>query len=100
MIAYKLFRQRKDGTLGSLFIGARARLPLDKWMSSECLPTKGFAVREGWHCCFTPNAPHLSTKGRVWAKVDIKEYDTLERPESQGGAWALAKQMKILEIIT
>jgi len=47
MIAYKLFRQRKDGTLGSLFINKRNIIPVNKWLNAESFPTKGYAVRPG-----------------------------------------------------
>lgn len=99
MIAYKLMKQRKDGSLGSLFIGAAARLPLDTWMESECIPKKGFALRQGWHCCIKPVAPHLSKEGRVWVKVEVKDTTKFPRPESQGGTWILADQMRIIEVI-
>jgi hypothetical protein len=89
----------KDGSLSSLFIGKRNRLPLGKWLKAECLPTKGFAVRPGWHCTREPIAPHLSTKDRVWVKVEIKNYTELRRPISQGGVWYLADKMKILEVV-
>lgn len=89
----------KDGSLSSLFIGKRNRLPIGKWLKAECLPTKGFAIRPGWHCTKEPIAPHLSTKGRVWVKVEIKEYTELLRPENQGGLWYLAKRMRILEVV-
>lgn len=89
----------KDGSLSSLFIGKRNRLPIGKWLKAECLPTKGFAIRAGWHCTKEPIAPHLSTKGRVWVKVEIKEYTELLRPENQGGLWYLAKRMRILGVV-
>lgn len=97
MIAYKLFRQRADGSLGSLFIDARARLPVGKWIRAQENPTKGFALRKGWHCLPKPEAPHLSEKGRQWWKVDVKGVETLTRPHAQGCIWYIAKQMKILE---
>lgn len=93
--AYKLVRQRKDGSLGPLFINARQRLEFDKWLKAGCYPTKGFAVRPGWHCCSKPEAPHLSPKGRVWIKVKIKDYEEHKRPEAQGGLWYVANYMKV-----
>lgn len=96
MIAYKLFRVRKDGSIGSLFINARARLPIGKWMKGRNYPTKGFAVRPGWHATGQPKAPHLSMKGRAWFEVEVKNYKKLVRPESQGGVWYLAKDMRII----
>lgn len=59
MIAYKLMKQRKNGTLGSLFINAKESYTINEWLNAEFIPTKGFAERFGWYCCFTPNDPHL-----------------------------------------
>ena len=102
-IAYKLFKLRKDGSLGPLFINAKLRVPTQEWMPAEDHPTKGFAHRPGWHCCFYPVAPHLKTKvagqNRVWAKVEIEGIKTYDRPESQGGAWVLADRLKVLGVL-
>lgn len=74
------------------------------WLESECHPTKGFAVRQGWHCCFNPIAPHLkkelkSGEKRVWVKCIAEGCTTYNRPESQGGAWVLAERLKVIEVI-
>lgn len=97
--AYKLFKVRKDGSIGSLFIGARAKLPTGEWLQAETLPTKGFAVRHGWHGCAEPVAPHLGTKGRQWFKVLFDGITEHIRPENQGGRWYTAERMMILEPI-
>ena len=103
MIAYKLLRQRKDGTLGPLFINASQRVPVGEWLEAENHPTRGFAQRQGWHCTLTPNAPHLKLepKGstRVWAMVDVEDFEEYDRPESQGGTWVLAQRMKVIKTI-
>jgi len=99
MQAYKLFRQRKDGSIGPLFINARQRIELNTWLPAEAHRTKGYAYRPGWHCCLRPEAPHLSEKGRVWCLVEIEDYTTYARPESQGGTWVLANHMKVLEVL-
>lgn len=44
MIAYKLFRVRKDCSIGSLFVNRCARLGLNEWMKAEPRRTKGFAI--------------------------------------------------------
>lgn len=103
--AYKLFKIRKNGTLGPLFINASQVVPVGKWLPAESHPTKGFAFRPGWHCCFTPNAPHLKMdpKGgcrRVWCEVEVRGTTTYKRPESQGGSWILAEEMKVVKIIS
>lgn len=97
MDAYKLVRKRRDGTLGSLFIKRKAVLPVGTWLEAEDVPTTGYAHRPGWHCCADKHAPHLSKKGRVWVRVQIKDYDTHIRPAAQGGKWFTAQQMKILK---
>lgn len=96
MKAYKLFRSMKDGSISPLFINKKQRLKLDIWYKSECHPTKGFAVRQGWHCTSKPSAPHLSEKGRVWYEVEIEDYEEFKRPESQGGLWYIAHNMKVI----
>jgi len=97
MKAWKLFRVRKDGSIGSLFINRRARLPVGKWMVAEEHPTKGYAFRPGWHACAKPDAPHLSTRGRAWFRVELRGVTTHHRPASQGGVWYTAKQLKIYQ---
>lgn len=94
--AYKLLRLRKDLTLGPLFINRRQVIPFNEWLQAGCYPTKGYAVRPGWHAALKPYAPHLTNKGRVWAAVEVRDYEILERPESQGGLWVLAQQMRVL----
>lgn len=96
MIAYKLFRKLKDGSLAPLFINKKSRIPLNQWLDAEPHLTKGFAFRKGWHCTLEPKAPHLSTKDRVWAEVEIDNYEYYNRPESQGGTWVLAQKMKVI----
>jgi len=99
MKAYKLLRQRKDGTLGPLFINRKQRIPIGEWLEAEDHPTKGYKHRPGWHVTAKPEAPHLTTKGRVWAEVQVKEVRELPRPASQGGMWYLADRMKVVRLI-
>ena len=96
MIAYKLIRKLKDGSLSPLFINKTQRIPIGEWLIAENHPTKGFAVRQGWHCTLEPIAPHLSTKDRVWVMVEIEDFEYYNRPESQGGTWVLAQKMKVI----
>ena len=101
MRAYKLFKKRKDGTLGPLFINAGQVIPVGEWLVAEDHPTKGFAHRPGWHCTMRPEAPHLKlatkTQKRVWCEVEIQgEVKVYDRPESQGGTWVLAEQLKVV----
>lgn len=97
MKAYKLFKKRKDGTLGPLFINARQRVPIGQWLPAGDHPTKGFAHRPGWHCTFEPRAPHLKmTENRVWCLVEVEETTVYNRPESQGGQWVLANRLKVI----
>ena len=94
--AFKLLRLRKNSTLGPLFINRRQVIPVGVWLEAECHPTKGYAVRPGWHVTLSPNAPHLSTRGRVWMRVEVRDFEELKRPLSQGGTWLLAKWMRVL----
>lgn len=76
MRAYKLLRKLSDGKLYPLFIHKTYSTPFNKWMQAECYPTKGFAVRCGWHCCFKPLAPHLSMQ---LANKNQRNYENLNR---------------------
>ena len=102
MIAYKLIRKLKDGTLSPLFINKKSRIPVGEWLEAEYHPTNGFAGRMGWHCTLKPEAPHLEVggigvgKNRVWVEVEIDNYEYYNRPESQGGTWVLAQKMKVI----
>jgi len=97
MIAYKLFRKRKDGTYGPLFINRKQKLTTGVWYQAEDHKTKGYAHRPGWHACAKPEAPHLSKKDRVWCKVEINDLERHQRPESQGGLWFTANVLKIVK---
>lgn len=97
MTAYKLLRKMKDGSLAPLFINKSMRVPVGVWLEAEYHPTNGFKPRKGWHCTLQPHAPHLSMKGRVWAEVEVNDFEYYDRPESQGGTWVLAQRMKIIE---
>jgi hypothetical protein len=104
MICYKLVRKLRDGSLSPLFINKKLRLPFNVWLNSEFHPTRGFAVRQGWHCTLKPIAPHLkeqlaSGEGRVWVKCEVQDYEYFERPEKQGGIWLLAQKIKFLGVL-
>ncbi len=95
--SFKLFKKRKDGSLGSLFCNVRARLPIGEWMEAKPYPNKDLAFRPFWHVMLKKHAPHLSEKGRVWCEVLVEDYETMQRPESQGGTWLLSKKLKIVK---
>lgn len=98
MIAYKLFRDMKDGTIAPLFIDRTFRLPIGNWVDAKLdIHTKGYKFRPGWHCTAQPTAPHLSEKGRSWYEVEIKNYREMNRPSHQGGLWYLASQIKVIK---
>ena len=97
MVAYKLFRLKKNGAITSLYINKTRELPINTWLEAEEIPTKGYSIRKGWHCLSEPIAPHLSTKGRIWMKVEIEDYYEFNRPKSQGGKWFIANKIKILD---
>lgn len=90
MRAYKLLRKLHDGQLYPLFIHKTYPTQFGIWMPAECYPTKGFAIRKGWHCTFRPLSPHLSMRlangeQRVWVECEVEDWTTYNRPESQGG---------------
>lgn len=97
MKAYKLLRKRKNGSLGPLFINKQQVIPVGEWLKAENHPTKGYAVRPGWHCTVKKSAPHLSERNRVWCQVEVEDFTKFIRPESQGGEWVLANKMKIIK---
>ena len=104
MIAYKLMRI-KEGRLYPLFITRNEEILQNTWLEAKFNPTKGFKARYGWHCTFTPYAPHLkevlaSGEKRVWVCIEVEQYVTYKRPESQGGAWILSDKMKVLHIMS
>ena len=99
VVGFKLFNRRKNGTLGPLFINRRQVIQCGEWMDALCIPTKGYFVRPGWHACKEQSAPHLSTKGRVWARVALQDITEHIRPQSQGGVWFTANRMMVMDII-
>ena len=96
MIAYKLFRKRKDGTYGPLFINRKQRLEIGRTYPAEGHPTPGYAYRPYWHATHKPEAPHLTMRGRVWCRVKLGNPSLMKRPDSQGGRWYLADSLRIL----
>lgn len=98
MKVYKLFRV-KNGKLYPLFINRKEEVEIGKWLEAKCYPTKGFAIRTGWHCCYQPIAPHLKMKlangeQRVWVVCEAEDCEEYKRGESQGGTWVLAKKIR------
>ena len=105
MKAYKLVRKAKDGSLHPLFIDKSRPYVIGEQREAEYHPTKGFAPRFGFHCCFKPLAPHLKTElasgeKRVWIECEVEDYETYNRPESQGGEWILANKLMVLRELT
>jgi hypothetical protein len=98
---YKLFRRLSDGQLHPLFINKSMVIPAGVWLLAESHPTKGFAVRPGWHATLSPAAPHLkmrlaSGEQREWVRVLLRGVTFYNRPESQGGTWVLARELKVI----
>lgn len=103
MKAYKLFRI-KNGKLHPLFINRNQEIPLGEWLVAENHPTKGFAIRKGWHCTLKPIAPHLKLnlkngEQRIWVECEVEDVEHYTRPESQGGTWVLAQKLKAIKIM-
>lgn len=97
--AFKIFRVRRDGTLGPLFIGRDIVIKPGVWIKAKAIRTEGFKFRPGWHACPTQNAPHLTLKGRVWAKVELRGVKLHHKPANQGGLWYTAKQLRLVEVL-
>lgn len=100
MRAFKLFRVRKDGSIGPLFINRAQRVPLGEWLPAEDVPTKGFAHRPGWHAGASAGPCHLSERGRVWFEVEIEDYYRFPRPANQGGEWFIAQRMRVVGAVS
>ena len=101
-ITYKLFKRRKDGSIGPLFICQRLRIPLNEWLQAEDHPTKGYARRPGWHSGLSPIAPHLSEKNRVWAECEVEDgrWYPFPRPSHQGATWIISESLKVLRLLS
>lgn len=97
ILGWKLFRKKSDGALTSLFIDRQKHLKSGVWLKAQAHLTEGYAFRPGWHALPVKNAPHLTTKGRVWKRVALKGVHVHRKPKAQGGTWYLATQMKILD---
>lgn len=100
MIAYKVMRLRKNGTLGTLFINRKQVIPLGVWLDYESHETKGFAFRPGWHCMPNPVFPPQLAKhvDRVICEVEVEDFEMYERKFTQG-MWILAKKIKVIRIM-
>jgi hypothetical protein len=96
MIAFKLFRKLKKGQLRPLFIDKKREIITNWWLEAEEVPTKGYAIRKGWHCLPRPEAKHLTENNRVWCVVEILDFEEITRPIHQGGKWYLAQKMKVI----
>lgn len=96
MMAYKLFRVRSNGTIGSLFINKSQIIPVGRQMLALPHKTDGFKYRVGWHCCPWPHMPHLSNRGRKWFVVEIFGVTLLKRSKKQGRKWYIAQRMTVL----
>ena len=102
---YKLVRLKKDGNCYPLFINKTTPFKFGQWVAAEFHPTKGFAERKGYHCCYQPVAPHLKEElktgeKRVWIECLAHHIERYERPESQGGAWCLCQLLYPERILT
>jgi hypothetical protein len=102
-IGYKLFRLRKDGTIGPLFVDKELVIPVGEWIDARNdITPKTLAYRPGWHVLLKPEAPHLKLdlkngEKRQWWQVEFDDYEIINRPECQGGQWALAKKIKVVK---
>ena len=99
---FKLFRLRADGTLGPLFIGARLRVPVGRWVRAQDLPAPSWMTvrrRPGWHATTRPAAPHLSERGRVWCAVSLRGARAVPRPKGLGEVWYVARWLRVDRVL-
>lgn len=106
MKTFKLMRRRRGSDLlYPLFIGKSQGLQLGVWYEAQCLPTKGYALRPGWHSGASPAAPWLLRKDgtlaadRVWCECEIEDYYVFRRPSARGGEWYISKRLCITKIL-
>lgn len=105
-IAWKIFRLRRDGSLGPLFVERDRIIPIGEWLDAtlDIIP-KGLSTRPGWHCASTV-PPHIklgrlaSGEVRVLARVEIRDFELHYRPEAQGGLWFTSRWLKVLEVLS
>jgi hypothetical protein len=93
---------RRDGTLGSLFVDRKSTIPVGRWLYAKLKPTPGLKPRKGFHSLLKPVEPHLKTdlksgERRRWFVCQALDYETIVRPEAQGGTWVVSERLKILE---
>lgn len=95
--AYKLFRVRADGSIGSLLIDTGKRLETGVWYRAEDhRPRWGKTSNPGWHAVMEPNAPHLARKdGRAWYRVDLRGVHPVRKRD--GSIWLRSAEMRIVE---
>ena len=96
IFAFKLFRIRKEGSIGSLFVEPTARHPIGTWIPAKAHSHKKLKFRKGWHALIHPNAPHLSKKNRAWYIVMVDNYEVIDRPKNHGGKWVIAQKLNII----
>ena len=85
MQAYKLFRKRKNGTLGPLFISKTQVIEPNVWLPAKAYRTKRFAFRPGWHCCSKCDAPISRWKGGCGVSLKSKAWKRLSDPLPKAG---------------
>jgi hypothetical protein len=102
---WKLFRLRSDGSFGPLFLDTGDVLPYNEWVEAKdntsLARRKGLKPRPGWHATLSPVAPHLKLElsngeRRIWVPVLLRGVTLYDRPESQGGTWVLAREIRIV----
>jgi hypothetical protein len=107
MKAFKLFRVRRDGSLGPVIINRGQRVPVGKWLKCEDHSDKarsyGVAVRVGFHATKEAHAPHLTngskqaiTDNRTWFVVELRKVRAEHRGVDGGSDWYVAEQMRVL----
>lgn len=102
MKAYKIFKKdQKTGLFKPAQVPMRSLsvegYETGVWYEAEDAQPKELKNRVGFHCARKPSVPHIKIiPGKVvWVEVEIDDYELINRPESQGGIWYLARFLKI-----
>lgn len=100
MIAYKLVRKTRTGSLHPLFINRNMTYEIGQTCIAENHKKAGFSERPGFHCVPLPTAPHLkmnlsSGEKRVWVRVSVNGYEMHNNVVHKDSLWILANEMTV-----
>ncbi len=106
MKAYKIFKKTKSGVYRPAQVPIRSLsvkgYQKGIWYEAEDAQPTNLKNRVGFHATTKPTVPHIKIipDQVVWLEVEIEDFETIQRPESQGGTWYLARYLKIIKELT